>query len=234
MKNEKINTKYVTIIAIIIGMFLSANLFPQEDFGQDPLYSATIKADINGVKKALAGGADINRQTENGYTSLMWACSWASRPGYFDVAKYLIEAGADINIRANDGSTALLEAAEGSKEISLMLMEKGADITARRDDGRGIFTSCIFGILMGKVDIGFAELLLSKGADVNEAATTGDVAGWAAIHFAASNGNEELIKFLIKNGADVNAKTADGKTPRSLAGSSNPGITEILKAAGAK
>ncbi len=239
MKNKKLNNKLVAITAILTGLFISAGLFGQqnmgqEDWGQDPLYSATIKADTVAVKKALADGADINAQSENGYTSLMWACSWASRPGYFDVAKYLIKAGADVNISAKDGSTALLEAAEGSKEISLMLLEKGADIAARRDDGRGIFTSVIFGILMGKVDLEFAEFILSKGADVNEAATSGDVAGWAGIHYAASNGNKELLQFLIKNGADVNARTADGKTPLSLAGSSNPEITGILKNAGAK
>ena len=233
MKNTKISTRFFTVIAIIAGMFLSLNLFPQ-DTEQDPLYDATIRASVDGVKQALAEGADINRQSDNGYTALMWACSWAYRPGYSDVAKYLIEAGADVNIRANDSTTAVLEAAEGSKEISLMLLDKGADITACRDDGRGIFTSCIFGILMGKVDLDFAELLLSKGVDVNEAATSGDVAGWAGIHYAASNGTKELIEFLIKNGADVNAKTADGKTPLSLAGSSNAEITEILKKAGAK
>ena len=233
MKNTKISTRFFTVIAIIAGMFLSLNLFPQ-DTEQDPLYDATIRASVDGVKQALAEGADINRQSDNGYTALMWACSWAYRPGYSDVAKYLIEAAADVNIRANDSTTAVLEAAEGSKEISLMLLDKGADITACRDDGRGIFTSCIFGILMGKVDLDFAELLLSKGVDVNEAATSGDVAGWAGIHYAASNGTKELIEFLIKNGADVNAKTADGKTPLSLAGSSNAEITEILKKAGAK
>ena len=232
MKNKKINKKLVTVIAIISGTLMSLNLFPQET-AEDPLYSATIKADTVAVKKALAEGADINRQSDNGYTALMWACSWASRPGYFDVAKHLIKAGADVNISANDGSTALLEAAEGSREISLMLMDNGADITARRDDGRGIFTSTTFGILMGKVDLDFAELILSKGADVNEAATSGDVAGWTAIHYAASNGNAELLKFLIKNGANVNAVTADGKTPLSLAGS-NTEIIELLKAAGAR
>jgi ankyrin repeat protein len=238
MKTKKLNNKIVAVTAILTGLFISVGLFGQQnmgqkDRGQDPLYSATIKADTVAVKKALADGADINRQSDNGYTALMWTCSWASRPGYFDVAKYLIKAGADVNISANDGSTALLESAEGSKEISLMLMDNGADITARRDDGRGIFTSTTFGILMGKVDLDFAELILSKGADVNEAATSGDVAGWTAIHYAASNGNAELLKFLIKNGANVNAVTADGKTPLSLAGS-NTEIIELLKAAGAR
>jgi ankyrin repeat protein len=234
MKNKILTKKIVSVITILTGFLISSSLAAQEDSGQDPLYSATIRADIEAAKKALAEGANINRQSDNGYTALMWASTYSNRAPYDEMAKFLINAGADVNIRANDGTTAILEAAESSKEITLMLVEKGADINARRDDGRGIFTSCIFGILMGVTDIELAEFMLSKGADVNEAATSGDVKGWAAIHYAASNGNEELIKFLIKEGADVNAKTADGKTPLSLAGSSNPGITAILKAAGAK
>lgn len=234
MKTKTLLKKLFTVITLVAGLFMSEILSAQEDFGQDPLYIATIKADTVAAKKALADGADINRQSDNGYTALMWASTYSNRAPYDKMAKFLIHAGADVNIPAKDGTTAILEAAESSEEITKLLLNKGADINARKDDGRGIFTSVIFGILMGTVDLKFAEFILSKGGDVNEAASSGDVEGWAAIHYAASNENGELIKFLIKNGADVNAKTADGKTPLSLAGSSNPGITEILKAAGAK
>ncbi|HDZ40718.1 MAG TPA: hypothetical protein ENH59_03440 [Bacteroidetes bacterium] len=210
-------------------------LSAQEDRGQNPLYSATIKADVDGVKQALANGADINRQSKNGYTSLMWASTYSQKPEYAEVAKFLISAGADMNVVANDGSTALLEAAESSKEITRLLIEKGANLKAVRDDGRGIFTSVIFGILMKNIDIELAELVISKGADVNEAASTGDIEGWAPIHYAVSNGNEELVSFLVKKGANVNARTKEGLTPLSLALSNeSSGIAGILKAAGAK
>lgn len=233
--NDKLdNKKLLTIILILTGLFISTDLFSQEDFGQDPLYSATIRADIDGVKKALADGADINSQSENGYTALMWACTYSSRSEYAEVAKFLISAGADVNIPAVDGTTAILEAAENSKEITGLLLSNGANIKAVRNDGRGIFTSVTFGILMGSVDLEFAEFILSKGVDVNEAATSGDVKGWAAIHYAVGNGNEGLVRFLVENGADVNAKTADGKTPLSLAGTNNTEIIKILKTAGAK
>lgn len=234
MKNIIKNNKLFTVILVLAGMFFSTNTFSQEDFGQDPLYSATIKADTEGVKKALAGGADINRQTENGYTSLMWACTYSSGPEYAKIAKYLIAEGADINIPANDGTTALLEAAANSEEITKLLVEKGADITAIKNDGRGIITSVVFGILMKRTDIGLAEFFISKGADVNETATSGDVQGWAPIHYAVSNGKEELVKFLVKNGADVNARTKGDFTPLSLAESNDySAIVTILKAAGA-
>jgi len=235
MKNKINNKNLLTVVAILTGLLITTDLFPQEDFGQDPLYSATIKADIEGVKKALAEGADINRQTDNGYTSLMWACTYSSRPEYAEVAKFLIAEGADVNIRASDGTTSMLDAAENSEEITRLLLEKGADVKALRNDGRGIFTSVIFGILMDKVGIELAEFVLSKGADVNEAATSGDIESWAPIHYAVSNGKDDLVSFLVKNGADVNAKTKGGLTPLSLAQSNEySGIAEILKAAGAK
>jgi len=59
MKNKKL----VTVIAIITGTLMSLNLFPQET-AEDPLYSATIRADTVEVKKALADGADIDRQSD--------------------------------------------------------------------------------------------------------------------------------------------------------------------------
>jgi ankyrin repeat protein len=125
MKNTKISTRFFTVIAIIAGMFLSLNLFPQ-DTEQDPLYDATIRASVDGVKQALAEGADINRQSDNGYTALMWACSWASRPGYSDVAKYLIEAGADVNAKTADGKTPLSLAGSSNAEITEILKKAGA------------------------------------------------------------------------------------------------------------
>jgi hypothetical protein len=77
------------------------------DAGEDPLYNAVIKANIDSVKQALASGADINRQDKNGYTSLMWACAYCSDPDYAEVSKLLITEGADVNIRTNNGTTVL-------------------------------------------------------------------------------------------------------------------------------
>jgi len=33
------------------------------------------------------------------------------------------------------------------------------------------------------------------------------------LHMAAANGHKEIAELLIDNGADVNEKTADGRTP---------------------
>ena len=55
--------------------------------------------------------------------------------------------------------------------------------------------------------------------------------GYSAIHAAASYGHEELIRYLISNGADVNLKDNDGDTPILLC--EEPEIFLILKSFGA-
>ncbi len=210
-------------------------LSAQEDFGQDPLYSAVIRANVEGVKQALADGADINRRSGNGYTPLMWACTYSSRPAYAEVAKLLLSEGADVNISTHEGITALMEAAENSEDVFELVLAKGADIKAMKNNGTGVFTSCIFGILMGNVTIELAEFILSKGMDVNEAASIGDALGWTPLHFAVSNSHEELVEMLVEKGANVNAATKDGLTPLSLAESNEyTDICEVLKDAGAR
>ena len=52
---------------------------------------------------------------------------------------------------------------------------------------------------------------------------------------AAENGDVAEVKELIKAGADVNAKTDDGRTALSAAKErGNTNIVKLLKAAGAK
>lgn len=58
-----------------------------------------------------------------------------------------------------------------------------------------------------------ARLLLDAGADVNG---QGD-GGFAALHSAAQNGDEELVRLLLERGADTNLSTAQGKRPGDLA-----------------
>ena len=70
---------------------------------------------------------------------------------------------------------------------------------------------------MESVDIELVELILSNGGDVNETAISGDIEGWTPIHYAVSNRNEDLVRFLVKNGSNVNARTKDGLTPFSIA-----------------
>ena len=49
-----------------------------------------------------------------------------------------------------------------------------------------------------------------------EAATEGDERGWTMLHSMAVAGSETAVSILLKHGADPNAETTDGVTPRQL------------------
>lgn len=261
MKNQGNTKRLVTIVAIVAGLFVSTDLFPQEN----ELFSKVSDNDIAGVKALIAAGADVNYQKDDmmGYTALGLAKDTVmmevlisagadinhqdNRTGYTplmnalngcnnDVSGFLIRQGADINIKSNDGATALILACGCSEDIAKQMLEKGADIHALTDKGNGVFTQCtLMGLKREIVSYKFAEYLLAQGADIDEANTTSWYKGYTPLFWAVSSGDEKLVSFLVKNGANVNAIAVEDKTPLSIATEAgNENIVKILKAGGAK
>ena len=84
--------------------------------------------DVDGLKAALAGGADPNARDGKGWTPLMLA----SDNGRTLLIPLLLKAGAEPDIRASDGATALFIAAvHGHSEIIAHLMKADADISIK-------------------------------------------------------------------------------------------------------
>jgi ankyrin repeat protein len=260
MKNQVKTVKLVRVAAIVAGLFVSTDLVPQET----ELFSKVRDNDLNGVKALIAAGADVNYQQDDmmgytaleltydtvmmkvlisagadinhkskmtGYTPLMNALNSCNN----DVAGFLIRSGADINIKSGDGTTALILACGCSEEIARELIGKGADIHALTDRGMGAFSQCAnIGLRRETVTYEFAEFLLAQGADIDETNTTDYYAGYTPLFWAVESGNEKLVSFLVKHGANVNARSGKDKTPLSIATEGGfTGIIEILKAAGA-
>jgi len=198
------------------------------------LMDKVVSKDFNAVKKLLAAGADVNeRDEQSGSTPLIIAASYR---GYEDMVKLLLANGADPNIKEKVyGNTALIAGSGISKEMVVVLLEHGADVNIKNFKGTSAFTSAITGILRGRVKTDVAELLLNNGADVNESPTSGTNEGYTRLMMAARNNAPDLVRFLIKHKADLNAKAKDGSTALSMAKKKkNEKIVKLLVDLGAK
>ena len=83
----------------------------------------------------------------------------------------------------------------------------------------------------GRLDI--IEKHLANGALVNK--KHDDQSSNTLLHIAAQSNQEEIVKFLLENGADLNIRNADSNTPLHLAVARDHfEITFILVAAGAE
>ena len=80
-------------------------------------------------------------------------------------------------------------------------------------------------------DIEAVKQHLAAGTNVDEK----DGVGWTPLHYAAVEGNKEVVELLITKGADVNAKDdQSGETPLHFAAfSGHKEIVELLIAKGA-
>lgn len=222
MKNNRSSKNLVAVISLLAGILISTNLFSQ----QADFLSKVRDNDIDAVKTLIAAGADVNQEDD------MMALNGRNT----EVAKLLIEKGADIRLKGSDGATALILACGCSEEIASYLLKKGADIHALTDRGMGVFTQCTsVGLMRETVSYDFAGFLLSEGADIDEANTTEYYGGYTPLFWAAMSNEEKLVSFLVKHGANVNAKSSKGKTPLSIATEAGySSIVALLKAAGAK
>ena len=96
------------------------------------LLEAAQNNDVPRVKELLDAGADVNCQTQDGWTPLLKAAVH-----YVELTKILIEHGADPNIASNKGYTPLHRAAgHGNSTVVLALLDAEADVLAKDDFGQ--------------------------------------------------------------------------------------------------
>jgi len=171
----------------------------------------------------LENGADVMARDSDGQTPLHIA-KWS------DVANVLLENGADVNATDISGRTPMHASACFELTVSDIdsttqaLLKNGAEVNARDSDGRTA-------LHMAKLPSS-AKVLLDNGADVNAV----DVFGRTPLHASVSRDHKrferdyegevtidrfendiEVIRVLLKNGAEVNARDLDGQTPLQLA-----------------
>jgi ankyrin repeat protein len=171
-----------------------ADVNAANDLGATPIWAAARNGSAAMTKRLLDAGANPKAALMLGETPVVTA----ARSGNAEVVDLLIARGADPNEKGARGQTALMfAAAQGHEEVVAVLIRRGADVNARSD-------------VWGQVE---AQAPHSHPATMREFMHGGNT----ALMFAARSGALASAKLLVDAGADVNAETAHGTTPLSMA-----------------
>jgi len=142
----------------------------------------------------------------------------AVQRGKLDIVKQLLNRGVDINLKeesgiipVSNGNTALHVAAfYNEKEIAKFLIEKGAEVNIRNKFAS--VTPLHWASMNGFDEM--VNILIKSGADVSIKTIQFGLENETPLHWATSlSAHFEVIKTLVKNGADVNARDWIGQTP---------------------
>ena len=211
----------------------------QDEDGCTALIFAANKDHAECMKELIAGGADINKQNKRGDTALMIAARrnhteclkelinagadvskqdhecdrtalhYASQEGHVICVKELLEAAAELNAITKKGETALTcSIRSGHTECVKELISAGANVNNRNSVG----TVSPLISAVKEESLQCVQELLGAGADVNASDGVD-----TALMVACESGNRSMVRFLLENGADVNAETSDGRTALYLA-----------------
>ena len=186
-----------------------ADVNAKSDIEGTPLILAVEKRNTEIVKFLLSSGADVNKKITS--VECIEGCGSpllnAASEGQIELVKILIKAGADVNIESMDKETPIMLASINNYEdVVKILKAAGA-----KDD---LYSAVMRG------DIETVKSLIKNGEDVNKTHLVwndalGDYEIYPSIIEAIKKEYWEIVRELIKAGANVNIVGTDG-TPLTL------------------
>jgi ankyrin repeat protein len=185
--------------------------FTPEDFVQ-----SADKGDLKAVQLFLAAGIDGNSQDATGSTALMVA----AKSGRIDVVNKLLEQKLNLDLQNRQGETALmLAAADNQADIVKLLLKNNADPNLQDHSGWSALMKAVY-----QGNTACVEALVGQSRqEVNR-----------ALLVAALTGHRDIVQVLLKNGAEVDTRADDGRTPLMLAAAKGDNdLVSALLAAGA-
>lgn len=152
------------------------------------------------VKALLKSVPDI---ANYGNTENVTPLHIASALGRLDVMQLLLDYGAMIDVQDFDGHTALHDAALATQpEAIKLLLTAGADAEILNDCN---FTAFHFASYKGCLEV--VEALHPFVSNINQVTVNGD----SPLLLATLAGCEDIVLFLLENGADPHVKDGDGE-----------------------
>jgi ankyrin repeat protein len=124
------------------------------------------------------------------------------------LVRSLLQRGFDPNtVEEERGETGLMIALreDANKVLELLLGTKNVDLNARARNGD---SALMIAAYKGRFDA--VKALLDKGAEPNQT-------GWAALHYAAAVGNNQIVQLLLDHYAYIDAESPNQTTPIMMA-----------------
>lgn len=185
---RKSNIKSVELLVCDIDL--------QNSNGETALIVASKDLDFGIVDLLIKKGANLNIQCSAGKTALLYA----AQNGDNDFVELL--KNSDLNIQDEKGNTALMNAAiNGFSRIVSKLLQYGADKHKENNAENSAEDMAIFS---GNV---YSQIYLNKNAVNNK-----DANGNTLLIKACRERDEDLVFFLIDNGADLYLENNEGET----------------------
>jgi ankyrin repeat protein len=180
-------------------------LHETDNVGKTAVYYAADCGHEETLTFLLEQGAQANSKDERGSTPFMLAC----QQGQMGVVKVLLEQVGPQAFQETDEDrrTALYYAAcWGKEEIFSFLLGQGGQANSKDKYGATPFMlACQEG------HMGVVSLILQHVGP--QALQEMEKRGWTALHFAAVRGHEDIVTFLLGQGAQASRRNDDGMTP---------------------
>jgi len=192
-----------------------ANVNLKSDIEESAILLACEKGHVHTARMLLENGANVNDTNYHDDTLLMIACL----KGNLELTKLLLKNKADVNVQNKSNDSALIYAVERDQEECVnLLLKYNADVTLKND-----YNDSIFVLAYRKNNVRILDLLLTdyenkynNSSSVEDYITVDDrnliSNGKTLLMLACSQGNEKMIKTLIKHHVDASFKNYDGNT----------------------
>ena len=164
--------------------------------GDAGLIDAVRAKDRDAVRALLKQNVDVNVQEGDGGAAL----HWAAHVGDAHMVDLLLGAGARVNVQNDYGVTPLsLACVNADTPIIERLLKSGADPNIAQANGETVLMTCA-----RTGDVEAVTLLLSHGAKVDARESSQEQ---TALMWAVANQHPDVVRVLLRNGANVNART---------------------------